>query len=405
MKKLTKILALVLCFAMIAAFAACGGKTNTDDTTAPSSTENANPTDTSAEGADLSAVGEYTAGNTAYVLGASGPLTGSASSYGISVQQGAQIAVNEINENGGINGVLFDFRMIDDEATAEKASTAYDTLYEGGMQISIGSVTSGSCESFASRADEDGVFFITPSASAATVIAASDYGFRICFGDPDQGVLAADELTANYSKIGAIYDTSDTYSSGIYEAFRDRMNELNVEYIEQSFDQENNRDFSTQVDALAECDAIFLPIYYTEAGLIAKACAAKGVEAVLFGCDGLDGIADQLDDTVTAKISYITPFDATSTDEKTAAFVASYQDAYGTTPDQFAADAYDAVYVVYNAMLKTGVDNVNVAPDALGDAVVAAITDPSFSYDGVTGSMTWETSGACNKTPIIIEVK
>ena len=402
MKKFVKVIALVLCFAMIAAFAACGGNKTDDKTTAP-----ANPTGQNqpADTPDLSSETEFTANNVAYVLGASGPLTGSASSYGISVQQGAQIAVNEINAAGGINGIPFDFRMIDDEATAEKASTAYDTLYEGGMQISIGSVTSGSCESFASRADEDHLFFITPSASAASVIAASDYGFRICFGDPDQGVLAAEELTANYTKIGAIYDTSDTYSSGIYAAFKDKMAELGVDYIEQSFDQENNRDFATQVDALAECDAIFLPIYYTEAGLIAKACAAKGVNAVLFGCDGLDGIADQLDDTVTAKISYITPFDAASTDAKVAAFVAAYEEAYGATPDQFAADGYDAVYVVYNAMLKTGVNNVKVAPDALGDAVVAAITDSSFSYDGVTGSMTWDASGACNKTPIIIEVK
>ena len=389
MKKLVKVIAIVLCFAMIAAFAACGNKDNDTD----------NKGGTSAF--DLSKEGEYTANNTKYVLGATGPLTGGASSYGISVQQGAQIAVKEINAAGGINGVEIEFRMLDDEATAEKAQTAYNTLYEGGMQISIGSVTSGSCEQFAALADEDGVFFITPSASAATVIAASKYAFRVCFGDPDQAVIAADKLTEQYTKIGVIYDTSDTYSSGIYEAFKGRMAELGKEYIEQSFDKENNRDFSTQVDALKDCEAIFLPIYYTEAGLIAKACSAKGVNAVLFGCDGLDGIAGQIDDSVKNKISYITPFDPESTDEKTANFVKAYKEAYNATPDQFAADGYDAVYVVYNAMLKTGVNNVKVDPAELGNAVIAAITASDFSYAGVTGQMTWTADGACAKEPII----
>ncbi|MBR2413322.1 MAG: ABC transporter substrate-binding protein [Clostridia bacterium] len=256
MKKLSKIIALLLCLSMVAGFAACGG---TEDPTQPATDAisdgnaddaltdgNAADDDDNADAAfDFSEVGQYTADNTEYFIGATGPLTGDTSSYGISVQQGAQLAVDEINAAGGLNGVLFKFDMKDDKSTAADASTGYDALYEAGMQISIGSVTSGSCESFASRADEDGVFFITPSASAASVIAASDYAFRVCFGDPDQGILAAEELSANFENIGAIYDNSDPYSTGIYDAFKAKMAELNVSYIEQSFDAENNRDFST----------------------------------------------------------------------------------------------------------------------------------------------------------------
>ena len=249
----------------------------------------------------------YTDGNTEYFIGATGPLTGDASSYGISVEKGAELAVEEINAQGGLNGVTFHFEMLDDGATADKAATAYTTLYEKGMQISIGSVTSGSCASFAASSKDDKVLFMTPSASAADVIAASDYGFRVCFGDPQQGTIAADTLTKDYSKIGVIYDTSDTYSSGIYNAFEAEMTLLGkksgTDYVVYTFNKENNKDFSTQVDGLSAegCEVIFLPIYYTEAGLIAKRAASSGYNVPIFGCDGLDGIADQLDSSVTAQ--------------------------------------------------------------------------------------------------------
>ena len=168
-----------------------------------------------------------------YFIGATGPLTGDASSYGISVQQGAQLAVEEINAAGGLNGVDFYFDIKDDKATAEDAASGYDALFDDGMQIALGGVTSGSCESFASKAAEDNLFFITPSASAANVIANRPNAFRVCFGDPDQGVLAAQELVEKkFEKIGCIYDTSDPYSKGIYEAFKEEMAKLNKEYIE-----------------------------------------------------------------------------------------------------------------------------------------------------------------------------
>ena len=346
----------------------------------------------------------YTSENTEYVIGATGPLTGDASSYGISVQQGAQLAIEEINAAGGLNGVNFRLDMRDDKADAGEAQRAYLSLYEAGMQVSLGSVTSASCEAFGTKAAEDGLFFITPSASAASVIETGDTAFRVCFGDPDQGTLAAEELTSKFKKIGAIYDTSDPYSSGIYDAFKAKMAELNVSYIEQSFDKENKRDFSTQVSALKDCDVIFLPIYYTEAGLIAKTCAAKGCDAVLFGCDGLDGVATQIDASVTNKVKYITPFDVNSTDAQGSKFVSAYKAKYNTLPDQFAADGYDAVYVIYNAMKKAGVNDVKIDAASLGEIMVETVTASDFSYQGVTGKMTWDASGACNKVPVIVEL-
>ncbi len=341
-----------------------------------------------------------------FFIGATGPLTGDASSYGNSVNNGATIAIEEINAAGGLNGITFKFEMKDDKATAEDAATGYDSLMDQGMQISIGSVTSGSCESFAAKSVNDNLFFITPSASAANVIENRANAFRVCFGDPDQGVLAVDELVkAGYTNIGAIYDTSDAYSSGIFAAFDAEMKKRGIAFNAQTFDQENKKDFSTQVDALKDCDVIFLPIYYTEAGLIAKACVSKGITADLFGCDGLDGVADQIDGTVTNKITYITPFDVNSTTNAVSKkFVEAYKAKYNEVPDQFAADGYDAVYAIYEAMKVANIDDASISASDLCEAVKKAITDASFKLDGATGEMSWDATGACTKAPQIVAV-
>ena len=397
MRNMKKVLAILLVAVLcLGCFAACGNTAG--NTTAGNADATAGNTNAAADGEN------YAANNTEYLIGATGPLTGDAAQYGISVQQGAQLAVDEINANGGLNGKNFKFDIKDDKAAAADAATGYDTLYEAGMQASLGSVTSGSADSFAGRAVEDNVFFMTPSASAANVIAGRSNAFRICFGDPDQGVLAAEELSAKYENIGAIYDTSDPYSAGIFEAFEGRMKELGKDFSTQTFDAENKKDFSTQVEALKDCDVIFVPIYYTEAGLIAKAASAKGSNAVIFGCDGLDGVAEQIDSSVKNKVSYITPFNVNSEDAKVSAFVKAYQEKYGVAPDQFAADGYDAVMVIFEAMKKAGVDDVTISASALCDILVKTITAEDFSFEGVTGKMTWDATGAPTKVPTIVEL-
>ncbi|HAB00654.1 MAG TPA: amino acid ABC transporter substrate-binding protein [Ruminococcaceae bacterium] len=338
-----------------------------------------------------------------FFIGGTGPLTGGAASYGISVKNGATLAIEEINKAGGLNGYQFKFDLKDDEADSEKAGTAYDQLMDEGMQISIGSVTSGSCLAFADRAKADNLFFMTPSASTAKVVEGK-YAFRVCFGDPDQGYLAAETLAAQFNNIGVIYDTSDDYSSGIFAAFEEKMKELNKTYTARVFDSESKRDFSTQVAALKDCDVIFLPIYYTEAGLIAQEAKKIGCNAVLFGCDGLDGVADQVKGKdITNDIKYITPFDVNSTDEKVVTFVKAYKEKYNAAPDQFAADGYDAVMAIFEAMKKADVKDPSISAADLAEVVYKAITD-GFTYNGVTGSMTWNKGGEPNKVPVIVDV-
>lgn len=390
-KLLTTVFAVVLAVAMLA-LTACGGgnQQGGGDTPAPAG---------SGGSAAPAAGGEI-------VIGATGPLTGDASSYGISVKQGAELAVAEINAAGGFNdGLTFKFNMKDDKAAAADATTAFGQLMDEGMQVSLGSVTSGSCEAFGAQAASNKVFFITPSASAASVIQTSDYAFRICFGDPDQGVLAAEELTSKFKNIGCIYDTSDTYSTGIYEAFDAKMKELNATFTTRTFDADNKKDFSAQVEALKDCDVIFCPFYYTEASLVARACAAKELDnIVIFGCDGFDGLAPLLEDSVKNPIRYITPFDVESKDEFTAAFVKNYTAKYGVAPDQFAADGYDAVYVLKALLERLGLKDTTVKAADIADDLIKAITDSSFGYTGTTGIMTWDATGACTKVPVIVDL-
>ena len=336
----------------------------------------------------------------AFKIGATGPLTGEAASYGISVQNGAALAVKHLNAK---DGVQFEFKILDDKAGAEDAATNYDTLADWGMQFSLGGVTSGSGEAFATKANAEGIFCMTPSGSADRVIDNLKYSFRLCFGDPDQGTLAAEKIKAEgYANVGAMYDTSDTYSTGIYEAFEAKMAELGIKYTVKTFDAESKLDFSTQANDLKDCDVIFMPFYYTEAALFINKAVEKQSNAVFFGCDGFDGIADKVA-TVENKIMYITPFDINSTETNVKDFVAAYKAEYNMDPDQFAADAYDVVMVLAAALEKKGVTDYSLSAAELGDILYETVTASDFSYTGLTGNdMTWSTDGKCTKAPKIV---
>ena len=370
-KTFIKVLTLVMCALLISAcFAGCGKKNDT------------------------------------FLIGATGPLSGEAASYGNSVQNGALLAIEEINKAGGLNGIQFAFKMIDDEASADKVTAAYDTLIADGMLVSTGSVTSGSCAQFANLSKEDNIFFMTPSASAENCIANSN-GYRICFGDPDQGVLAAEELVkAGYTNIGVIYRSDDSYSSGIFGAFETKMAALGKTFTAKSFTESTSSNFTQQITDLKAqgCDVVFLPIYYQPAWLIIQEADKLGYDVDFFGCDGLDGIYDYSEKSDLVKgVKYLTPFDVNSTDEKVSAFVTAYKAKYNAEPDQFAADGYDAVMVIYEAMKKAGVDSTDITASDLCDKITAVLNG-DFTFVGATGTITWAASGAPTKSPIVITI-
>ena len=373
-KMIAMMMALVLCFGLVA----CGG---------------------SADSADSGAI----------KLGMSGPLTGEAAIYGQAVKNGMQIAVDEVNALGGIQlELLFE----DDVADGETALNAYNKMIDDGMQVSAGTVTSGAGQAVAPQSYEDQMFALTPSASSTAVIEGNDNVFQVCFSDPNQGSGSATYIKANMNveKIAIIYRNDDAYSQGIRDTFVSQAatEGLNVVY-EGTFTKDTATDFSVQITAAkaAGADLLFLPIYYQPAALILAEAEKQGYEPTFFGVDGMDGILtlENFDTSLAEGVMLLTPFSADAEDEMTQNFVAKYMERTGEIPNQFAADGYDTVYILYNALTKAGC-TADMSYDEICAALKTAITASDFSYTGLTGSdMTWAATGEVTKMPVAVVIK
>ncbi len=390
MKK--KILSALLCVAMVASLVVgCGGKEEAAET--PAATE---------EGAaEESADGKF-------VIGSIGPLTGGAAIYGQAVVNAAQIAADEINAAGGINGFQVEVITGDDEHDAEKSVNAYNDLKDKGMQMLLGTVTSAPCIAVADKAAEDNMFLLTPSGSAVDCIA-NDNAFRVCFSDPNQGTASAQYIGQNglAAKVAVIYDSSDVYSTGIYETFAAEAKNQPFEIVaEQAFTADNKTDFSVQVQAAKDAGAelVFLPIYYQEVSLILNEADKQAYDAKFFGCDGVDGLlgVEGFDTALAEGVMLLTPFVADADDEATQAFVAKYEEQFGGTPNQFAADAYDGMYAIKAAAEKAGL-TPDMSVSDMCEAMKTAMLE--ISVEGLTGDITWDASGEPTKDPKAMVIK
>ena len=390
MKK--RFLSLGLAMAMAACLTACGSSSSTTETT----------TAAAAAGESTAASGEV------FKIGGIGPVTGAAAVYGLAVKNGAQIAVDEINADGGINGYQIDFQFQDDEHDAEKSVNAYNTLKDWGMQMLMGTVTSAPCVAVADKTMADNMFQITPSGSSVEC-AQNPNVFRVCFSDPDQGAASATYIAENKlaDKIAVIYDSSDVYSSGIYEKFASEAANHGLDIVAaEAFTADSNKDFSTQLQKAkdAGADLVFLPIYYTEASLILNQANTMGYAPKFFGCDGMDGIlqVDNFDTKLAEGLMLLTPFAADADDELTQKFVTAYKEKYGETPIQFAADAYDAIYAIKAAAEEAGITPETSASDTCDKMKEAML---KITVNGLTGeNMTWTEDGEPHKAPKAVKV-
>ena len=343
-----------------------------------------------------------------FKIGGIGPTTGGAAAYGTAVQNAIQIAVDEINAEGGINGSQIEYKFEDDELNAEKSVNAYNTLKDWGMQFLIGSVTSACSIAVSEKTKEDNMFQLSPSGSADDCVKYENV-FRVCFSDSNQGLKSADYIADNNlgEKIGIIYDSSDVYSSGIYQKFAAEAEVKGLEIVSaEAFNADNKTDFSVQIQKAkdAGADLVFLPIYYTEAALILKQASTMDYSPKFFGCDGLDGITavENFDSSLAEGVMLLTPFAADATDDLTVNFVTKYKEAYTDTPNQFAADAYDAVYAIKAAAEKEGI-TPDMSVSDICDKMKTGMTE--ISVAGLTGTITWDASGEPNKEPkgVVIE--
>ena len=383
MKMLKKAASIALASAMVFSLAACGSNGGGSD--------------------------EGNADATTFKIGGIGPTTGNNAIYGTAVQNGIQLAVDEINADGGINGYQIEYQFEDDQSDSEKSVNAYNTLKDWGMQMLVGTVTSTPCVAVVEETHADNMFQFTPSATTVEAIQ-YDNAFRMCFSDPSQGSVSADYIAENglASKIGIIYDSSDTYSTGIYQNFATEAEAKGLEVVAaEAFTADSNTDFSVQIQKVKDAGAelVFLPIYYQQASLILAQADRAGFAPEWFGVDGMDGLLDVegFDTNLAEGLMFLTPFTPDAEDEATQTFVADYEAEFGDTPIQFAADAYDCMYVI-----KAAVEQADITPDMsisdMCDAMKGAMTE--ITIDGLTGKqITWGEDGEPSKEPTVVVVE
>ncbi|MDD6036834.1 MAG: ABC transporter substrate-binding protein [Lachnospiraceae bacterium] len=335
------------------------------------------------------------------IIGGTGPLTGGAAVYGNAAKRGAEIAVEEINALGDIQ---FELKYEDDTHDAEKAVNAYNALKDWGVQISLGSVTSSPCVATSAETFADRIFALTPSASATDVTADKDNMFQMCFSDPNQGSASAQYISDKKlgTKVAIIYKNDDVYSTGIYDTFMNKAKELGIDVVSTTtFTTDSQTDFSVQLNDAknAGADLVFLPMYYEAAALILAQAKSMSYAPKFFGVDGMDGILtlEGFDTSLAEGVMLLTPFSADASDEKTVNFVKKYNEKFGETPNQFAADAYDCVYAIYQAC-KNGKVTASMSAEDICDIMIAQFT--TMKFDGLTGNgMTWGANGEVTKSP------
>ena len=348
-----------------------------------------------------------------YYIGGIGPTTGATAIYGTAVKNGAQIAVDEINAAGGINGKQIEYRFEDDQNDAEKSVNAYNTLKDWGMQMLVGTTTTAPCIAVAGKTASDNMFQITPSASAPDVLSSGNGNiFQVCFTDPNQGIASAQYIAENKlaKKVGIIYDSSDVYSSGIEEKFEAEAKDKGLQIVSKAaFTADSKTDFGTQLQKAkdAGADLLFLPIYYQEASIILKQADTMGYKPKFFGVDGMDGIltVENFDTKLAEDVMLLTPFAADAKDKAVQNFVKTYKEKYKDTPNQFAADSYDAVYAL-KAAIEESKATTDMSASDMCDALKVAMT--KIKMQGLTGGkdgLTWNESGEVTKSPKAVIIK
>ena len=387
-----KFLAFAMAAAMVMSMTACGSKEQ--------------PSGSSSTGSSTGSTSTSSDDTQTFKLGSIGPLTGSNAIYGVAVVNGAKLAVEAINASD--SKIKFEFDGQDDEGDGEKSVNAYNNLMDWGMQVLVGPTTTGASISVSAKCNEERTFMLTPSASAVDVTEGKDNVFQVCFTDPNQGVSSADYIAQHMAgaKVAVIYRNDDAYSQGIRDTFVSEISAKGMKPVyEGTFTEDTATDFTVQLSGAknAGADLVFMPIYYQPASIILRQAKDMDYAPTFFGVDGMDGILTQdgFDTSLAEGLMLLTPFSATVEENKP--FVDAYVAAYGIQPNQFAADAYDGVYIVKQALEAAGC-TADMSSADICEALVAQMTQ--ISYSGLTGKdMTWNAEGQVSKAPTAYVIK
>ncbi|MDD3537484.1 MAG: ABC transporter substrate-binding protein [Eubacteriales bacterium] len=337
-----------------------------------------------------------------YKVGVIAPLTGSVSVYGIAVKNAAEMAKEEINAAGGIDGKMVELVIMDDKGDSTEGVSAFNKLVSDGITVVLGPVTSGVTSAVTSIANSEGVVMLTPTSTADTITTESDYVFRSCFKDSYQGIMGAKFLSENgYTKAAVLYCAGDTYSKGLRDSFVAAAPDFGIEVVvDEASSSMDDTDFTTQATkiAAAGADSLFAAYYYNAAGpYIIPQTRAAGFTGAVMGPDGFDGIVpDYITGTMADynNVFYTNHYSTEDEKEIVQSFIANYQAAYGEMPNALAALGYDGANMLFKAITEAGTTEA---------AAVKAALD-GMEFDGVTGTFVLDETGTPEKSVAIIEL-
>ena len=326
------------------------------------------------------------------------PLSGQVAVYGVECKNGVDLAIEEINAAGGINGKPVVLVSEDDEGNPDKTVNAFKKLStKDGVKVVIGSLTSGSTQAITTLSQASKVVQIAPAATAPAITDAGDFIFRACFIDPFQGTVggkfAAETLGKKRAAI--LYDIGNDYSVGLADNFKIAFTKAGGSIVSEESYATNDKDFNAQLTKIknANPDVVYLPDYYGTVALIAKQLRAQGINVPMVGADGWDGLTSNAGDEVLGGY-YSNHYAVDSTEPAVKKFVESFRAKYNKDPNSFAALGYDCVYLIRDAIVAAGAEDSIAVRDAL------AKTDGDY----VTGHLTFDEKHNPIKSAVMLEL-
>lgn len=368
------------------AFVACEQKPTSQPATGPSS------------GPSGPAAG---AASDTILIGEVGSLTGAQATFGISTRNGIEMALDEVNARGGVKGKKVAVRVYDNQSKPEEAANAVTRLIaQDGAKLILGEVASTNSLAMAPKAQAAKVPMISPASTNPKVTQIGDFIFRVCFIDPFQGLVMAkfarEHLKAE--KAAVLRDNKSDYSIGLAEVFTDKFKAFGGKIVASEDYAQGDTDFRAQLTAIksAKPDVVFVPGYYTDAGLIARQARQLGVTATLLGGDGWESEKlFELGGSAVDGSYYSNHYSVDNPAPKTQKFLNDYKKRFGVEPDSLAALGYDAAMVGVAAMERAK----DLSGPALRDAIAA-----TKDFDGVAGKINLDANRNAIKPAVVLKV-
>lgn len=332
-------------------------------------------------------------------IGGIAPLSGGVAVYGTECKNGIDLAIEEINAAGGINGQKIEFICEDDEGDSAKSVNAYKKLVtKDRVKVIIGSLPSGCTMAITNLAQAQKVVQIAPAATAVAITNAGNYVFRACYTDPFQGKIGGKFAYENLGtkKAAILYDIGNDYSVGLTDNFTAEYTSMGGSIVSKESYSTGDKDFNAQLTKIkaANPEVIYLPDYYGTVALIAKQLRAQGINVPIVGADGWDGLTDNAGDEVLNGY-YSNHYSENSSSAAVQTFVKSFKAKYNKAPNSFAALGYDCVYMLRDAMKASGsTDDSAKIRDAL----------EATNGDYVTGHIVFDANRNPVKSAVMIKL-